>query len=126
MISAGTDPHYIAASDEAALLYEQLQTDLGKGPCLAAYTSGLAVSIPDLRTDERFPRFAERALRAGVRGAVRGPGRRGPGGCRGPPCRPCLLYQAANESDLLDLAVNVSAVQLMGAGYVSSVETVMT
>lgn len=66
LISAGTDPHYIAASDESALLFERLQADLGEGPCLAAYTSGEAVSIPDLGVDGRFPRFAERALRAGL------------------------------------------------------------
>jgi diguanylate cyclase (GGDEF)-like protein len=66
LISAETDPRYIAASDGSALRFEQLQTELGEGPCIEAYTTGEAVSIPDLRTDDRFPRFAKRALEAGL------------------------------------------------------------
>ena len=37
LISPGSDPHYIAASDDAAMRFEQLQTELGEGPCLVAY-----------------------------------------------------------------------------------------
>jgi diguanylate cyclase (GGDEF)-like protein len=66
LISPGLDPRYIAASNDAALRYEQLQTDLGEGPCLAAYHSGEAISVPDLRDESRFPRFARRALAAGL------------------------------------------------------------
>src|ERR1700736_444867 len=36
LISPGMDPRYVAASDESALRFEQLQTELGEGPCLAA------------------------------------------------------------------------------------------
>ena len=50
LISPVTQPQYVAASDDAALQFEQLQTELGEGPCLAAYRSGEAVSVPDLRT----------------------------------------------------------------------------
>ena len=46
--------------------FEKLQTELGEGPCLLAYTSGEAVQVPDLRTETRFPRFAPRALDAGM------------------------------------------------------------
>jgi diguanylate cyclase (GGDEF)-like protein len=66
LISPSSDPHYIAASDDSALRFEKLQTELGEGPCLAAYESGLAVSIPDLREDDRFPTFTQQALRAGL------------------------------------------------------------
>jgi diguanylate cyclase (GGDEF)-like protein len=66
LISPGADPRYVAASDESALRYEELQTELGEGPCLAAYESGEAVSVADLRDDERFPRFGPRALEAGL------------------------------------------------------------
>ena len=45
LISAGTAPHYIAASDESALRFERLQTEVGQGPCLWAYESGEAVSV---------------------------------------------------------------------------------
>jgi two-component system sensor histidine kinase/response regulator len=69
IISPGEAPHYVAASDDAALRFEKLQTKLGEGPCLAAYESGEAVSIPDLRTDSRFPRFAPAAAEVGL-GAV--------------------------------------------------------
>lgn len=66
LIAPGADPRYVAASDDSALRFEQLQTELGEGPCLAAYDSGEAVSVPDLRLDERFPRFRERALDEGL------------------------------------------------------------
>jgi diguanylate cyclase (GGDEF)-like protein len=66
LISPGTDPRYVAASDESALRFSELQTELGEGPCLAAYHTGLAVSVPDLRYEARFPTFAPRAIEAGL------------------------------------------------------------
>jgi diguanylate cyclase (GGDEF)-like protein len=69
LIAPGADPHYIAASDDAALRFEQIQTELGEGPCIVSYQKGEAVVVPDLRTDERFPRFAPRAIEEGL-GAV--------------------------------------------------------
>ncbi len=39
-----------------------LQTDLSEGPCLAAYETGEALSVPDLCDDARFPKFSPRAL----------------------------------------------------------------
>jgi diguanylate cyclase (GGDEF)-like protein len=69
LISPGVDPRYIAASNESALRFEQLQTELGDGPCLAAYRTGEAVAVPDLNDDGRFPTFSPRALEAGL-GAV--------------------------------------------------------
>ena len=49
LISPGLDPRYVAASNESALRFEKLQTELGEGPCLAAYHTGEAISVPDLR-----------------------------------------------------------------------------
>ncbi len=66
LISPGTDPRYVAASNRAALGFEKLQTELDEGPCVAAYNAGEPISIPDLRLEERFPRFAPRALDAGM------------------------------------------------------------
>jgi diguanylate cyclase (GGDEF)-like protein len=66
LISDDADPRYVAASDDSALRFEKLQTELGEGPCLLAYQTGEAVSVPDLRDDPRFPRFAPRALDAGL------------------------------------------------------------
>jgi diguanylate cyclase (GGDEF)-like protein len=69
LISSELDPRYVAASDGAAMRYEELQTELGEGPCLMAYRTGEAVAVPDLRDDDRFPNFTTRALEAGL-GAV--------------------------------------------------------
>jgi hypothetical protein len=49
LISSHRDPRYIAASNGAALEYEKLQTELGEGPCLAAYHTGKAIAVPDLQ-----------------------------------------------------------------------------
>jgi diguanylate cyclase (GGDEF)-like protein len=59
-------PRYVAASNAAALRYEQLQSDVSEGPCLLAYESGKLVSVPDLALETRFPRFTSAALEAGL------------------------------------------------------------
>jgi diguanylate cyclase (GGDEF)-like protein len=66
LIAPGTRPRYVAASSPDALRYEQLQTSLGEGPCIAAYESGSAVLTPDLSAEDRFPAFTSQALRAGL------------------------------------------------------------
>jgi diguanylate cyclase (GGDEF)-like protein len=66
LIPDGVSPQYIAASNDDALGFEQLQSELRQGPCLQAYNSGQAVAVSDLRTDGRFPEFAEAALSAGL------------------------------------------------------------
>jgi diguanylate cyclase (GGDEF)-like protein len=66
LISPGTEPHYVAASNEQALTFEKLQSDLGEGPCVEAYQTGEAVAVPDLRLDARFPRFTPQAIQAGM------------------------------------------------------------
>ena len=69
LISPGAEPRYVAASDGDALEFEKLQTELGEGPCLEAYRSGGAISVPDLGCEDRFPRFVGRAAAVGL-GAV--------------------------------------------------------
>ncbi len=66
LIAPGLEPRYVAASDESALRYEKLQTEVGEGPCLAAYGTGEAIPIPDLRLEDRFPVFAPLALKSGL------------------------------------------------------------
>lgn len=66
LISDGSTPHYIAASDDSALQFEQFQTAIGDGPCVMAHAADVAVSAPDLSIDDRFPDFAPRALEAGL------------------------------------------------------------
>lgn len=77
LIAPGVNPRYIAASDDAALRYERLQTELDEGPCLVAFRSGEPVVVPDLNTEDRFPRFISRALRAGLRAVFTFPLRHG-------------------------------------------------
>ncbi|MEP7089746.1 MAG: GGDEF domain-containing protein [Nocardioidaceae bacterium] len=66
LIDPAQEPHQVAASDPAALRFERLQSRLEEGPCILAYTTGEAVSSPDLRREERFPRFAPAAVDAGL------------------------------------------------------------
>ncbi len=58
--------HFLAASNEAVLVIEGLQNELGEGPCLEAYRTGEAVAVIDLRSDTRFPRFSSRAWADGL------------------------------------------------------------
>ncbi|MDA8267699.1 MAG: EAL domain-containing protein [Actinomycetota bacterium] len=66
LISDGVLPRYVAASDPSALCFEQLQTELGEGPCLLAYETGEAVAVPDLAADTLFAAFRDRALADGL------------------------------------------------------------
>jgi diguanylate cyclase (GGDEF)-like protein len=66
LIAAELEPQYVAASDPSALRYERLQSELGEGPCVAAYGSNQAILVPDLALEDRFPRFAPRALESGL------------------------------------------------------------
>ena len=67
LIEEGTAPRYIASSNASALSFERLQTKLDEGPCLAAFRTGEAVAVPDLRQEHRFPVFAAQADRMGLR-----------------------------------------------------------
>ena len=79
LISPGLAPRYVAASNNAALRFEQLQTEVGQGPCLVAYETGQAVAVPDVASDERFPRFAPLAADSGLAAAFTFPLRHGDG-----------------------------------------------
>jgi putative methionine-R-sulfoxide reductase with GAF domain len=43
-------PRWVAATDAAMELLEQVQHDFGEGPCLQAYAQDQAVAVPDLRS----------------------------------------------------------------------------
>ena len=79
LISAGMAPRYIAASDESAMHYERLQTEIGQGPSIAAYESGERVVVRDLREDDRFPEFTSAAVAAGLAAVFTFPLREGDG-----------------------------------------------
>ena len=67
LIEPDTAPRYVAASDDDALMFERLQSDLNEGPCLDAYRTGLPVAVPDLALCTDFPTFTPQALDAGLR-----------------------------------------------------------
>src|SRR4051794_33933288 len=62
LIEPGRAPRFVAASNPAALHFENLQTASRQGPCVLAYHSGEAVSVPHLRSDGRFPQFSSAAV----------------------------------------------------------------
>jgi diguanylate cyclase (GGDEF)-like protein len=78
LIVPGGQPHYVAASDDDAMRFEKLQTDLDEGPCVLAFESGTLVSVPWLGAESRFPRFAPAALEAGLQAVFTFPLRHGP------------------------------------------------
>lgn len=79
LISPARAPRYVAASDEAALRFVRLQTELGEGPCLTAYDSGEPVAVPDLAIDGRYPQFGSAAVAAGMAAVFTFPLRHGDG-----------------------------------------------
>jgi len=66
LISSYEDLWAISSSDDAALQFAQLQTEIGEGPGLTAVEIGKVVVVPDLRTDDRYPMFAARAVAEGL------------------------------------------------------------
>lgn len=66
LISPEQAPHYVAASSEAALRFERMQTEISEGPCRLAFDLDEAVAFPDLDTDDRVPRFASAAVEGGL------------------------------------------------------------
>jgi diguanylate cyclase (GGDEF)-like protein len=66
LIEPGRPPRFVAASNAAALEFEKLQTASRQGPCVLAYHSGEAVSVPSLSADTRFPQFSEAAVAGGL------------------------------------------------------------
>ena len=70
MLMSGDIPRgSVCTTDSVSELIEQLQYDLGEGPCLDAYSHDQPVLEPDLRDPRasRWPAFTERAVEAGVR-----------------------------------------------------------
>ncbi len=58
------------ASGEMPRVMDQLQEDVGQGPCLDAAFEQATVRVGDLATDPRWPLLAPRAAEAGLHGAL--------------------------------------------------------
>jgi hypothetical protein len=56
-----------APTDDLLLGLDAAQYDLQEGPCYEAAVDSVHVTAPDLATDERFPRYAPVAVKAGIR-----------------------------------------------------------
>ena len=62
--------HLMAATSEATELVELFQIQADEGPCLACFTAGEPVLVPDLAAEaDRWPRFVPVATGAGFRAA---------------------------------------------------------
>lgn len=79
LISDGKVPEHVAASDGSALRYEELQSELGGGPCMIAYETRAAVVVPDLAAETQTSVFAERAVATGLAAVFAFPLRHGEG-----------------------------------------------
>jgi diguanylate cyclase (GGDEF)-like protein len=77
LIDPKLEPRYVAASDNSAMHFEGLQTELGEGPCIAAYRARTPVLVADLRAENRFATFKPRALEIGLRAVFTFPLRQG-------------------------------------------------
>ena len=69
LFDAHEDLRFVATTDDQIMVIQHLQLELKEGPCILSYKSGETVAAPDLTTETRFPRFAARAVEAGL-GAV--------------------------------------------------------
>jgi len=58
---------FASATDGRITLIETLQIELGEGPCLLAFQTGLPMLVPDLEQADPFPKFAKVALDHGMR-----------------------------------------------------------
>ncbi len=116
LIEPPSAPRYVAATDPSALAFEELQTELGEGPCLAAYRTRSPVLVGDLRRDDRFPEFGTRAVAIGLRAVFTFPL------CHGASCLGALdLYRDAPgelnaaESESAQTLADVTAAYLVNA-----------
>ena len=65
-VQPNSRPLTVASSDLLASQVDEVQYGLDEGPCLASLRTGQVVRIDDLAADQRWPRYAGRALGYGV------------------------------------------------------------
>jgi hypothetical protein len=66
----GGQPRWVAVSDAAMELLEQIQHDFGEGPCLAAFAEDQVVAVEDLRSERVWDRLAAVVGHLQVRGVL--------------------------------------------------------
>ena len=70
---------YVAATDTAAEVLEQVQEQAGAGPCVESFVNDTEIVVTDLESDDRWPGIAAPLLAAGVRSVLGVPTRLGGG-----------------------------------------------
>jgi diguanylate cyclase (GGDEF)-like protein len=116
LIDPKLEPRYVAASNDSAMHFEGLQTELGEGPCVAAYRARTPILVADLQTEQRFATFRLRALRIGLKAVFTFPLRQGES------CLGALdLYRdatgalTAHETEAAQTLADVTAAYLVNA-----------
>lgn len=60
----------VASSSELAQQMDEVQYAFGAGPCMSASYEHQTISVPDLRTEERWPRYTKAVLEHGIRSVL--------------------------------------------------------
>ena len=63
-------PRWVAVSDAAMELLEQIQHEMGEGPCLAAFAQDRVVAVEDLQSERVWDRLAAMVAQLQVRGVL--------------------------------------------------------
>jgi GAF domain-containing protein len=63
----GHQARSLASTSALAVAVDQVQYDVGQGPCLETLYDHITVRVPDLRNEPRWPRFSRRAADLGIR-----------------------------------------------------------
>ncbi len=66
----GTNAHTAAYTGALALALDEAQYELGHGPCLHAASATTIESVGNMATEDRWPDWTARALKAGVNSSV--------------------------------------------------------
>jgi GAF domain-containing protein len=70
MRQGGRPPATVACTDPLAAQADDIQYQIGDGPCLHAMRHGRVVRIDDLASHDRWPRFARQAVALGIRSCL--------------------------------------------------------
>jgi GAF domain-containing protein len=66
LLAADDQLRYVAASDEPGRALEQIQEEVGEGPCLTAFDTGEPSATSNALTDQRWPAFGRLVAEHGI------------------------------------------------------------
>jgi len=105
--------HFVAASEERIVDAEREQTRLESGACFEAYTTGRIVVVKDLKTETRWPHYADHVTGLGLRAVLGVPMHAG-----GQRIGVMNIYQGVPTRWTHEQITTAEIVTAMGAGYV--------